>query len=53
MIQQLCKFWLLIHCNGKRKTYMSAGETIISPGAKQGLIPLAIPLSKDSSGKKK
>jgi len=27
------------------------GETIISPGAKQGLIPLAIPLSKNSSGK--
>lgn len=26
------------------------GETIISPGAKQGLIPLAIPLSKNSSG---
>ncbi|XP_061341237.1 protein IN CHLOROPLAST ATPASE BIOGENESIS, chloroplastic-like isoform X2 [Gastrolobium bilobum] len=26
------------------------GESIISPGAKQGLIPLAIPLSKNSSG---
>ncbi|XP_059641128.1 protein IN CHLOROPLAST ATPASE BIOGENESIS, chloroplastic-like [Cornus florida] len=26
------------------------GEPIISPGAKQGLIPLAIPLSKNSSG---
>ena len=32
--------------------FSSAGETIISPGTKQGLIPLAIPLSKDSSGKK-
>lgn len=32
--------------------FSCAGETIISPGAKQGLIPLAIPLSKDSSGKK-
>ncbi|CAK8544054.1 unnamed protein product [Lathyrus sativus] len=26
------------------------GDTIISPGAKQGLIPLAIPLSQNSSG---
>ncbi|KAK7252819.1 hypothetical protein RIF29_37038 [Crotalaria pallida] len=26
------------------------GESIISPGAKQGLIPLAIPLSKNTSG---
>ncbi|KAG4993409.1 hypothetical protein JHK86_030236 [Glycine max] len=26
------------------------GESIISPGARQGLIPLAIPLSKSSSG---
>ncbi|KAM3709273.1 hypothetical protein ACJW30_02G160900 [Castanea mollissima] len=26
------------------------GESILSPGAKQGLIPLAIPLSKNSSG---
>ncbi|KAK7307642.1 hypothetical protein VNO77_40885 [Canavalia gladiata] len=26
------------------------GESIISPGARQGLIPLAIPLSKNSSG---
>ncbi|KAL4372732.1 hypothetical protein HN51_006720 [Arachis hypogaea] len=26
------------------------GESIISPGAKKGLIPLAIPLSKNSSG---
>ncbi|KAK7367555.1 hypothetical protein VNO80_09568 [Phaseolus coccineus] len=26
------------------------GETIVSPGARQGLIPLAIPLSKNSSG---
>lgn len=26
------------------------GEEIISPGAKQGLIPLVIPLSRRSSG---
>ncbi|KAJ1414482.1 hypothetical protein SESBI_18728 [Sesbania bispinosa] len=26
------------------------GESIISPGARQGLVPLAIPLSKNSSG---
>ncbi|KAF7828706.1 protein IN CHLOROPLAST ATPASE BIOGENESIS, chloroplastic-like isoform X2 [Senna tora] len=26
------------------------GETIVSPGARQGLIPLAIPLTKSSSG---
>ena len=26
------------------------GESIISPGARQGLIPLAIPLSKNSCG---
>lgn len=26
------------------------GETIVSPGARQGLIPLAIPLTKNSSG---
>ncbi|XP_021897517.1 uncharacterized protein LOC110814384 isoform X2 [Carica papaya] len=26
------------------------GESIVSPGAKQGLIPLAIPLTKNSSG---
>ncbi|KAG9439863.1 hypothetical protein H6P81_020028 [Aristolochia fimbriata] len=26
------------------------GETIVSPGARQGLIPLAIPLSKNQSG---
>lgn len=26
------------------------GETIISPGAKQGLIPLVIPLTKNYSG---
>ncbi|ESQ53732.1 hypothetical protein EUTSA_v10025679mg [Eutrema salsugineum] len=32
------------------KVLQTRGETIISPGAKQGLIPLAIPLSKDSSG---
>ncbi|KFK30035.1 hypothetical protein AALP_AA7G209100 [Arabis alpina] len=32
------------------KVLQTRGETIISPGAKQGLIPLAIPLSKNSSG---
>ncbi|XP_038723009.1 protein IN CHLOROPLAST ATPASE BIOGENESIS, chloroplastic-like isoform X2 [Tripterygium wilfordii] len=28
----------------------TSGESIISPGAKQGIIPLAIPLAKNSSG---
>ncbi|KAK9284166.1 hypothetical protein L1049_023334 [Liquidambar formosana] len=32
------------------KMLQTTGESIISPGAKQGLIPLAIPLSKNSSG---
>lgn len=30
--------------------YYVTGDSIISPGAKQGLIPLAIPLAKNSSG---
>ncbi|XP_010270372.1 PREDICTED: uncharacterized protein LOC104606724 isoform X1 [Nelumbo nucifera] len=32
------------------KMLQTRGETIISPGAKQGLIPLAIPLSESQSG---
>ncbi|KAG5407626.1 hypothetical protein IGI04_013745 [Brassica rapa subsp. trilocularis] len=38
------------HLQNLLKVLQTRGETIISPGAKQGLIPLAIPLSKDSSG---
>ncbi|XP_048622301.1 protein IN CHLOROPLAST ATPASE BIOGENESIS, chloroplastic-like isoform X1 [Brassica napus] len=38
------------HLHHLLKVLQTRGETIISPGAKQGLIPLAIPLSKDSSG---
>ncbi|XP_013733127.1 protein IN CHLOROPLAST ATPASE BIOGENESIS, chloroplastic isoform X2 [Brassica napus] len=38
------------HLQHLLKVLQTRGETIISPGAKQGLIPLAIPLSKDSSG---
>ncbi|CAF2132939.1 unnamed protein product [Brassica napus] len=37
------------HLHHLLKVLQTRGETIISPGAKQGLIPLAIPLSKDSS----
>ncbi|CAN7015797.1 unnamed protein product [Brassica rapa subsp. trilocularis] len=37
------------HLQNLLKVLQTRGETIISPGAKQGLIPLAIPLSKDSS----
>ncbi|KAL0739403.1 hypothetical protein Bca4012_015613 [Brassica carinata] len=39
-----------MHLQHLLKVLQTRGETIISPGAKQGLIPLAIPLSKDSSG---
>lgn len=39
-----------MHLHHLLKVLQTRGETIISPGAKQGLIPLAIPLSKDSSG---
>ncbi|RIA04770.1 hypothetical protein BRARA_K00963 [Brassica rapa] len=38
------------HLQHLLKVLQTRGETIISPGTKQGLIPLAIPLSKDSSG---
>ncbi|CAG7885072.1 unnamed protein product [Brassica rapa] len=37
------------HLQHLLKVLQTRGETIISPGTKQGLIPLAIPLSKDSS----
>ncbi|XP_023635444.1 uncharacterized protein LOC17879379 [Capsella rubella] len=39
-----------MHLQHLLKVLQTRGETIISPGAKQGLIPLAIPLSKNSSG---
>ncbi|XP_010447153.1 PREDICTED: uncharacterized protein LOC104729832 isoform X1 [Camelina sativa] len=39
-----------VHLQHLLKVLQTRGETIISPGAKQGLIPLAIPLSKNSSG---
>ncbi|AEE86319.1 hypothetical protein ISN45_At04g036200 [Arabidopsis thaliana x Arabidopsis arenosa] len=39
-----------MHLHHLLKVLQTRGETIISPGAKQGLIPLAIPLSKNSSG---
>ncbi|CAN8276234.1 unnamed protein product [Cochlearia groenlandica] len=39
-----------IHLQNLLKVLQTRGETIISPGDKQGLIPLAIPLSKNSSG---
>nr|GME09783.1 protein IN CHLOROPLAST ATPASE BIOGENESIS, chloroplastic-like [Ipomoea batatas] len=38
------------HLNGLLNMLQMKGEQIISPGTKQGLIPLAIPLSKKSSG---
>ncbi|KAL1215798.1 Protein IN CHLOROPLAST ATPASE BIOGENESIS [Cardamine amara subsp. amara] len=39
-----------MHLHHLLKVLQTRGETIISPGAKQGLIPIAIPLSKNSSG---
>lgn len=38
------------HLHHLLKVLETRGETIISPGAKQGLIPLAIPLSENLSG---
>ncbi|GMH13490.1 hypothetical protein Nepgr_015331 [Nepenthes gracilis] len=38
------------HLHHLLKMLQSRGETIISPGARQGLIPLAIPLSENLSG---
>ncbi|XP_057972593.1 protein IN CHLOROPLAST ATPASE BIOGENESIS, chloroplastic-like [Malania oleifera] len=38
------------HLHHLLKMLRSRGDLIISPGAKQGLIPLAIPLSKNNSG---
>ncbi|CAI9777450.1 unnamed protein product [Fraxinus pennsylvanica] len=38
------------HLNHLLKMLPVRGEQIISPGAKQGLLPLAIPLSKNNSG---
>ncbi|CAA2946984.1 uncharacterized protein LOC111368855 isoform X2 [Olea europaea subsp. europaea] len=38
------------HLNHLLKMLQVRGEQIISPGAKQGLLPLAIPLSKNNSG---
>ncbi|XP_022946988.1 uncharacterized protein LOC111451004 isoform X1 [Cucurbita moschata] len=38
------------HLSNLLKMLKTRGESIISPGAKQGIIPLAIPLAKNSSG---
>lgn len=38
------------HLHHLLKVLQTRGETIISPGAKQGLLPLAIPLSENPSG---
>ncbi|KAG8384358.1 hypothetical protein BUALT_Bualt04G0109800 [Buddleja alternifolia] len=38
------------HLNHLLKILQARGEQIISPGAKQGLLPLAVPLSKNNSG---
>lgn len=38
------------HLNSLLNMLQSKGETIVSPGARKGLIPLAIPLSKSQSG---
>ncbi|KAJ9562310.1 hypothetical protein OSB04_007470 [Centaurea solstitialis] len=38
------------HLNHLLKMLQVRGESIVSPGAKQGMIPLAIPLSKNSLG---
>ncbi|KAK6116218.1 hypothetical protein DH2020_050014 [Rehmannia glutinosa] len=38
------------HLNHLLKVLQLKGEQIISPGAKQGLLPLAVPLSKNNSG---
>lgn len=38
------------HLNHLLKILQGRGEQIISPGAKQGLLPLAVPLSKNNSG---
>ncbi|GAB2291680.1 hypothetical protein Dimus_025933 [Dionaea muscipula] len=38
------------HLHHLLKMLQARGETIVSPGARQGLIPLVIPLSKNQSG---
>ncbi|KAK9288979.1 hypothetical protein L1049_017450 [Liquidambar formosana] len=38
------------HLHYLLKMLQTRGETVISPGARQGLIPLAIPLSENLSG---
>ncbi|XP_057767092.1 protein IN CHLOROPLAST ATPASE BIOGENESIS, chloroplastic-like [Salvia miltiorrhiza] len=38
------------HLNQLLRILQVRGEQIISPGAKQGLLPLAVPLSKNNSG---
>ncbi|XP_050364615.1 protein IN CHLOROPLAST ATPASE BIOGENESIS, chloroplastic-like [Argentina anserina] len=38
------------HLTQLLKMLKTRGDSIISPGAKQGLIPLAVPLTKNSSG---
>ncbi|KAJ6896405.1 hypothetical protein NC651_022569 [Populus alba x Populus x berolinensis] len=38
------------HLHYLLKMLQTRGETIISPGSKQGLIPLVIPLSENLSG---
>ncbi|THG17847.1 hypothetical protein TEA_027572 [Camellia sinensis var. sinensis] len=50
-----CVIYKRCSCNSTTGSFASSfenasGEPIISPGAKQGLIPLAIPLSKSNSG---
>jgi hypothetical protein len=43
-------YGLLIHGLPRFVICLVTGETIISPGSKQGLIPLVIPLSENLSG---
>lgn len=53
MLETVCleigSFWSCGNLSSKFFNFW-AGESIISPGAKQGLLPLAIPLTKSSSG---
>lgn len=41
----------ITECNNYPFSSVVVGETIISPGSRQGLIPLAIPLSENLSGR--
>lgn len=42
--------FVLSNCHNHCQFFIVTGEQIISPGAKQGFLPLVVPLSKNNTG---